>query len=509
MRESTKIVLNTGVLYVKAVTTIAVALFSTRFVLQALGSEDYGIFALIGGIFAFLAFLNSTLASSSVRFLSYHRGNAEILAKVFNSAFVLNVSIGCIISLVLWLAGLALFSGVLRIDPDRLSAAQVVYQCMIVSTFVTVVSGTFDAAIISHEHQIYSAIIGITDAVAKLAISLCLFVVPGDRLAWYGYLLATEAVVILAAKWIYCARNYPESRLHPHRVNMEIFRSLTGFSFWTSIDTTTHILRDQSMTIFLNRFFGVSVNAANGISRQVNGQIAFFSNVVFQAASPQIIQLVSKQELDKAVEKSLSVSKMAFLLMAFFSIPLILTMPQVLQLWLVDVPQYSTELCRMALLATMVYMLGAGLNVLLEGMGQVKTYRLTASTISLAAIALGYFSLRHGMPAESVYLVLLLANAVLVFWMVLLSVRSTPLTITQYLLCVPVRLVPVVALVFFATWIVPLPSTFSVLAVVLSKATISTLLLVGLGVISLDRTERQFVYSLGRRIRWRSGSHGS
>ena len=57
MRSGKKIALNTGILYLKMILTAGITLYTTRLVLEGLGVEDYGIYNLIAGVVAMLAFL--------------------------------------------------------------------------------------------------------------------------------------------------------------------------------------------------------------------------------------------------------------------------------------------------------------------------------------------------------------------------------------------------------------------------------------------------------------------
>jgi len=48
-----------------------------------------------------------------------------------------------------------LFNGILNIPPERLYAAHMIYQFMIVSTVITIIAVPYDAAITAHENMGY------------------------------------------------------------------------------------------------------------------------------------------------------------------------------------------------------------------------------------------------------------------------------------------------------------------------------------------------------------------
>ena len=77
MKSGNRVILNTAILYAKMAISISVGLISTRLTLEALGIEDYGIFNLVAGIVSMLTFLNTSLAASTQRFLSFALGQGS------------------------------------------------------------------------------------------------------------------------------------------------------------------------------------------------------------------------------------------------------------------------------------------------------------------------------------------------------------------------------------------------------------------------------------------------
>ena len=66
-----RIAKNTLFLYLRSIIVMAVGIFTSRVVLQALGVEDYGIYNVIGGFVAMFSILSASLVNASQRFISY------------------------------------------------------------------------------------------------------------------------------------------------------------------------------------------------------------------------------------------------------------------------------------------------------------------------------------------------------------------------------------------------------------------------------------------------------
>ena len=69
--KSKRIAKNTLFLYFRQFLTMAVAIYTSRIVLQALGVVDYGVYNVVGGMVAMFSFLNSSLAQATQRFIAF------------------------------------------------------------------------------------------------------------------------------------------------------------------------------------------------------------------------------------------------------------------------------------------------------------------------------------------------------------------------------------------------------------------------------------------------------
>ena len=61
MQASHKVLFNTAVTYFRAFITVFITLYSTKLIVKALGIEDFGLYSLVGGLVAMLAFFKSAL----------------------------------------------------------------------------------------------------------------------------------------------------------------------------------------------------------------------------------------------------------------------------------------------------------------------------------------------------------------------------------------------------------------------------------------------------------------
>ena len=81
MNPTKRIILNTFVQYFRSILNIVLSLFSTRYIVEALGKSDYGIYLLVGGVIAMLGFITNALVTTTQRYISYHYGENDPVVK--------------------------------------------------------------------------------------------------------------------------------------------------------------------------------------------------------------------------------------------------------------------------------------------------------------------------------------------------------------------------------------------------------------------------------------------
>ena len=135
-----RIAKNTLMLYVRMLFTMAVSLYTSRVVLQTLGVEDYGIFNVVGGVISMFTFINSSMISSTQRYLNFElaKGEATRLRSVFSTSLQIHSLIALAIILLGETVGLWFLMEKLVIPQERMGAAMWVYQCSIVSCAVNI-----------------------------------------------------------------------------------------------------------------------------------------------------------------------------------------------------------------------------------------------------------------------------------------------------------------------------------------------------------------------------------
>ena len=68
---------NTIFLYIRMIFLMCISIYASRVILRTLGVSDYGLYNVVGSFVTMFGFLNSTLSSSTQRFLNFELGRGD------------------------------------------------------------------------------------------------------------------------------------------------------------------------------------------------------------------------------------------------------------------------------------------------------------------------------------------------------------------------------------------------------------------------------------------------
>ncbi len=455
MQSSTRVAINTSVQYARTIISVIITLYTSRIILANLGVDDYGIYSLVGGVIALLAFIQNNLAQTTQRYLSYYQGRKDLQMqiKIFNNSICTQWCISLVLCLLLLSLTGVVFSHLLNISPERIQSAKWVYWMMICSLFFNMQSSPYLATLIAHENIVYSSIVQIIDAIIKLPIAFSLIWISQNKLEWYSFMSFTIVLLNFFFYYVYCKRKYAECRNFSLKsFDLPLSKEMLAFMGWGVYSTGCIAGRTQGTAILLNRFFGTAMNAAYGIAGQVSGQMSFLSNALTTAMRPQIIKAEGAGERKKMFRLSEISCKFSFLLLSIVSIPAIIYMPTILNLWLKEVPEYTDMFCRFILIANQIDLLTLNLGTANHAIGNIKMYTIQISSIKIITLPVIYIALKLQADPMIVMIIYVTFEFICAVTRVWFLHKDVQLSITQFIQNVFIPVLPIVILNSIVCW---------------------------------------------------------
>src|SRR5574344_537682 len=270
---------NTILLYFRMLIIVIVSLFTSRIVLQTLGIADYGVYNVVGGVVAMFSFFTTSLSTAISRYITFSIGTNDKnrLRLTFSTSVAVQLILAVIVCVIAVIVGTWLLHKHMNIPEGRMYAASCVCYCSILTFGVNLISVPYNAIIIAHERMAVFARVSILEVSLKLFVALSLYVSFFDKLITFALLQVSAAVIIRLCYGIYCKRNFQECN-GKFLFNKELFHEISGFAGWNLLGSGASLLNTQGINIISNIFFGVFVNAARGVTAQVEGLILQFVN---------------------------------------------------------------------------------------------------------------------------------------------------------------------------------------------------------------------------------------
>ena len=412
-----RIARNTFYLYGRMLLTIFISLYISRVGLDVLGVDDYGIYTVVGGLAIGFGFLNSAMAGATSRFLSYEigTGDKEKLRSTFTVALKVHIVLAVIIALIADTVGLWYVLKELEIAPERRIVAVWAYQFAILGVIVQIVQVPYYALIIARERMGYFALVAFVNVMVKLGIVLLLmYMVTADNLISYSAMMFGAIFLMGLMYAVYCHRNYTECRFKG-AMRRDVVKQMVGFSAWNIYSNMCVSARVQGLQLILNKFGGIAVNAASGLTTTVSTTLYSFAVNVITAFRPQIIQQYAKGDIGYMNRLLENCAKYSLLLVGVIIVPMIIGLDTILGIWLKEVPEFTAVFCRLALIAVCGELVNEIVSIGIQSTGKVARLSLVSGTMYLVELALMWLLLYFTRIPEAVYAVHLVLIFVIAF----------------------------------------------------------------------------------------------
>jgi O-antigen/teichoic acid export membrane protein len=379
---------------------MGVSLYTSRVVLAILGVDDFGIYQAVAGVVGMFTFLNSALATGTSRFITYAIGEEreEKLNRVFSVSLLLHVFISIVFIILAETVGLYFLYNKLVLPMDRMDSIFWVFQLTVLGSVITIIQVPYTADIISHEQMGIYAYLSIFEVVLKLLIVFLLTKGPIDKLLLYSLLLLTTQVLVFLVYYYYCKKNYKET----HQVTIKLkedkrlFKEIGSFSGWSLLSVSSSMLANQGVVVLLNMFFSPAVVSARAISNQVNNVVNQFVQNFRTAINPQIVKTYAQNDQSHSSFLVLISTKVSFYLVLLIGMPLLLNAEFLLNIWLVEVPEYTTIFLQLIILQSFIQTIDNSLYYGLYACGKIKQNAIISPSIALLGFPICYILFKLG-----------------------------------------------------------------------------------------------------------------
>lgn len=444
-------------MYVRMIFLTLISLYTVRVVLYVLGTSDYGLYNVVGGIVGVFGFVSGTLINAAQRFFSYHlaKNDWKMVSRIYSINMIIYLVLIAIVIILSETIGLWFLFNKMKIDAARMDAAFCVYQLSVATFALGVISSPFQAILVSDENLKTYSLIAIAEGVLRLAVVYIISISNSDKLILYAWLLMFVKLLVYSFYILYARIHYKELKFHFVR-EINAYKEIFSFTSWNFVGAIASVGKSQGVNIVINLFFGTVVNAARGIAVQINSILTQFSQNFMKAIEPQIIKTYTRKDEQVFIKLLYFSSRVSFCLLFVAGLPLIKNMQYVLSLWLKEVPQYTAFFAALVIVDTIIGGITEPILTAIQATGKIKIYQIVVGGINLLNIPLSYIFLKiYNNPlvpfVVSIIVTLLMMNARIV-----LAYRQVGIVIREYLkrVIIPILIISAIS-VCFSYFVIP------------------------------------------------------
>lgn len=504
MTENKRIALNVAATYGRSLYALAVGLFTGRWILMALGETDYGLYGVVGGLMAFVGFLNGLMAQSVSRFYAFSVGQARTAATVeegveecrrwFSVAVLIHTVLPTLLVAVGYPVGVWAIERFLTIPPDRVGDCLWVWRFTCLSGFVAMVNVPF-AAMYNAKQEI-AELTAYSFATTTFNVCFVYYMVthPGVWLAKYALWMCLLSVVPEAIIGVRAIVKYPECRFRRDAIRDHWRLSrLFAFAGSRAVNAFSSLVSGNGMAIVVNKYLGPAKNAAMSIGNTMSGHAASLSASLCGAFQPAITTAAGEGDFDKMRRLVFCTCRFSAAAVMVFALPLLLEIDEVTRLWLKNPPDGVTVIASFMLVDLVMARIVEGHWIGIFAMGRIFWFQLVESIFFFARLAIAWYLIVIGWDLLSVGLATVLTGVGSVLTKVWFARRQYGLSARAWLISVvcPIMLSAAAAV---AAGLVPrLLMSASFLRVIVTSAVVEVVLLPIFWRAVLSREEKQVV----------------
>lgn len=286
--------------YLSVFLTILIALLYTPIMIRLLGQSEYGLYAMIGSVSAYLSIMDLGLGNTIVRYVARNRaiGDKDSEARLNGLFFILYCIIGIftiIIGVILYNTAENVFGKSLSIN--ELEKAKLMIIILIINFAITFPLSIFGAIMQSYERFVALKVSGIIRT-----ISTPLIILP---LLFFGYgsimmvLVTTIINISMLLYHVYYCFKYIKVKFSFKKIEYKLLKEVLGYSFFIFLGIIVDQINWNTGQIILGAVSGTVAVAVFSIAIQFVRIYLQFSTSLSSLFLPKVSIMVAKNANNK------------------------------------------------------------------------------------------------------------------------------------------------------------------------------------------------------------------
>lgn len=290
MSLTDKVIKNTLYYIISQIAGFIFPLFLTPFIISKIGTEEFGIYAIVLGFTGTIGLFDLSISSSFIKFISehYNKKDYKSLNEVINTGLIFYMVFSLIFCFIAYMFTEPLLA-LINIPPSLHNVSVFAFRISLVIFFITTSFGIFNAILISLQKMYLTSIFGTLLSILNF-ISIIILLSFGYRLSGllYSQLAAVTLSIILT--YVVAKRELSVMQLSYKHFSKIALKKMTGFGLQMQVSKLASFASDK-YDEFLLGYFSVLSNVTYF---NVGARIARIGRFLPYQLVPQVAPLAAE-----------------------------------------------------------------------------------------------------------------------------------------------------------------------------------------------------------------------
>ena len=312
-----------------------VGLLYTPYMLRMMGKSEYGLYALVGSVIAYLTILDFGFGNAIVRYTAKFRAEGKLQEQY--SMFGLFIILYSVIGILSFFIGLGLYFNVENLfgetmTPDELSKAKIMMLLMVFNIAFTFPLSIFGAIIKAYENFIFIKVIALSRIILNTLIMILLLEI-GYRAVGMVVLATILNLATLILNYWYCKKKI-KIKVSFKNMQLGLLKEVSIYSFYIFLNIIMNKVYWSTGQFVLGMYLGTAAVAVFAVAIQFQGMYMGFSTAISGVFLPKVTGMVATKSSNQDISNLfVRTGRIQYIIMAFILVGFILFGKQFIILW--------------------------------------------------------------------------------------------------------------------------------------------------------------------------------
>ncbi|RKR07174.1 O-antigen/teichoic acid export membrane protein [Maribacter vaceletii] len=279
-----------------------VGLFYTPYMLRIMGKSEYGLYALVASVIAYLTILDFGFANAIVRFTSKFRAESKV--KEQYSMFGLFVILYTLIGILAFIVGLGLYFNIEHLfnnsmTLEELRKAKIMMLLMVFNIAFTFPLSVFGSIITAYEDFVFQRIVKIIRILLNTLIMVLLLQIGYRAISMVVLATILNLLTLLLNYW-YCKRKI-KIKISFKNIEWRLLKEISVYSFYIFLNLIMNVIYWSTGQFVLGVYMGTAAVAVFAVAIQFQGMYMGFSLAISSVFLPKVTAMVTTNKSNKSI----------------------------------------------------------------------------------------------------------------------------------------------------------------------------------------------------------------